>query len=74
MKVPGSDAELLAEYTATFEQLDVLAGFAVVPGLWVRTDADGWEYWQPRQVTTPQSALEALYRGLVPPQANRGRD
>src|SRR5579862_2741930 len=64
MKVYGSDADLLAEYTAAFEQLDDLADFAVAPGLWVTTDADGLEYWRLRQVTTPPSALEVLYRGL----------
>lgn len=64
MKVGSGDADLLAEYIAAFAQLDDLTNFAVAPGLRVKTYTDGLEDWQPRQVTTPRYALEALYGGL----------
>jgi hypothetical protein len=64
METCGSDADLLAQYIAAFEKLDDLCDFAVPPNLRVGIDAYGSEQWQPQPVTTPPSALEALYQGL----------
>ena len=59
-----SDADLLAEYIAAFENLDDLYAFDVSPALLARTDEYGLEHWQPRQITTLPSVLKALYQGL----------
>src|SRR5579871_1211771 len=64
MEAHASDADLLAQYIAAFEKLDDLSARIIPPALKVSTDKYGWEQWQPRQVTTPSPALEALYHEL----------
>jgi hypothetical protein len=67
MQTQESDAALLAKYFATFEKLDDLYALGVSP-LLACTDTkgitEGMQHWQPRQITTSPSALEALYQGL----------
>src|SRR5690348_11291835 len=64
MNAPGIDTDLLAQYIAAFEKLGNLSELRVPTALRVSTDGYGMEQWRPRQMTTPPSALDALYQGL----------
>jgi hypothetical protein len=64
MDAHEKDVDLLARFVATFGILDDLTGFQVPSILLAHTNEAGWQYWQPRQITTLPSALESLYFGL----------
>lgn len=64
MQSQESEADLLAEYIASFEKLDDLNAREVSLLLLGPTDGDGMQHWRPRQITTLPSALVALYQGL----------
>lgn len=64
-----SDAQLLAEFVASFEKFDALYEFKdISPEAWQfrvgRTDWDGGFSWRPRAVSTDRPALEPLYQKL----------
>ncbi len=71
MKEAGStkDGTLLAQFVATFSVLDDTVLFedldpAAVPLASGRIDEPGYQHWEPRAVSTPRSALSALYEKL----------
>lgn len=59
-----SDADLLAEYVATFGKLDYLSAGSVPPLSGIHTDEYDYQHWRPRYIPTAPSMLQGLYAGL----------
>ena len=64
MNTSEDDANLLAQFVATFEKLDCLSDAKVPSALMTFVDEYGSEHWRPRQITALPSTLQALYQGL----------